>query len=159
MASFKALIGSTSYREAQAWVFVIVNAIVMTIYGLEVIANRGVLDGQGLPALAGLITVAVCTTFFTVLLIVPTAIIFNRTANEKADERDRRIHIEGRSMAFWTVFILTSLSLIAYVFHFSGDLLFHSVLMTILASQFVYAFASAVKYRRSGAPVFRKAQD
>lgn len=151
-------IGLTSYREAQAWVFVVVNAIVLTIYGLEVFSSRGLLDGQGLPALAGLIIVGVCTTFFTILLIIPTAIIFNRTANEAADERDRRIHTEGAALAFWTLFMLVGLSLIAYVFHAAGDVLFHSVLMVILVAQFTYAFAVAIKYRRSGAPFFPKVQ-
>ncbi|MEP3655047.1 MAG: hypothetical protein ABJO36_09135 [Litorimonas sp.] len=158
MTSFREFIGSTSYREAQAWVFVVVNMIVMIVYGQEVFAGNGLIDGESLPAIAGLIIVGVCTTFFTILLIVPTAIIFNRTANEAADERDKRLHTEGAALAFWMVFVLASLSLIAYVFHASGDILFHSVLMTILLAQFVYAFATGVKYRRSGAPMFQKAQ-
>jgi hypothetical protein len=152
MAFFKEFFGSTSYREAQAWVFVVVNAVVMTVYGLEIV-------GGELPALAGLIVVSVCTTFFTILLIIPTAIVFNRTANERADERDRRIHTEGAALAFWTVFVLASLSLVGYIFHASGDLLFHFILMSILAAQFIYAFSVAVKYRRSGAPLFMRAQD
>jgi len=152
MAFLKRFFVSTSYREAQAWVFVIVNAIVLTVYGLEILAG-------GLPALAGLIIVAVCTTFFTILLIIPTAIMFNRTANEKADERDRRIYTEGAALAFWTMFMLASLALAAYIFHKSGDILFHSILTSILAAQFVYAIMTALKYRWSGAPLFLRAKD
>ena len=96
---------------------------------------------------------------FTILLIVPIAILFNRTANEKADERDRRIHMEGAALAFWTVFVLAGLSLVSYVFHASGDLLFHSILMSIVGAQFVYAVSVALKYRRSGAPISMRAQD
>ena len=159
MEFFKEFFGSTSYREAQAWVFVVVNAIVLTIYGSEGLGNGGFLSGEGLSALAGIVIALVCTTFFTILLIVPTAIIFNRTANEKADERDKQIHTQGAAAAFWTIFALASLCLVAYVLHSSGDLLFHSIMMSILVAQIVFALVVAVKYRRSGAPLFLGSQD
>lgn len=159
MSYFKHIIGSIAYREAQALIFVVINLSVLTIYGSEVWSNKAMLDGAGLPAFAGLILVAICTTVFTIFLIVPTAILFNRTANEKADERDKRIYIEGRSLAFWSLFILVSVSLMAYVFHQIGDLLFHTVLMSILVAQLVYAFSIAVKYRRVGVSILPELQD
>lgn len=159
MSFFKRIIGSTSYKEIQAWVFSIINLAILSIYGSEVWAHIGSLDGNGLPAFAGLILVSICTTVFTVYLIVPTAILFHRTANERADERDRLIYMEGRALAFWTLSILVSLSLIAYVVHQIGDLLFHTVLMSILAAQLVYAFSTAVKYRKAGVSLLSDLQD
>jgi hypothetical protein len=158
MSYLRNIIGSISYREAQAWSFALINIAVLAIYSLEIWANKGIMDGEGLPAFAGLIIVAVCTTIFTILLIVPTAIIFNRTANEKADERDRRIYTEGRSRAFWVLFILGCFALIAYVFHQIGDLLFHTVLMSILIAQLVYALSIATKYRQIGVSFLSEVQ-
>lgn len=159
MNFLKRFIGASSYREAQSWVFMIVNALVIAIYTKEVLVTGGVSGDPNLPAIAGLIIVGVCTTLFTILLVIPTAIIFNRTANDRADERDKRIQAEGGALAFWTVFTLISVSLIAYAFHKTGDLLFHTVLITILIAQFVYACVSAVKYRRASPPILREAQD
>lgn len=159
MSYLNNLIGSVSFKEAQARVFVVVNIAVLAIYGTEVWANTGILDGAGLPSFAGLILVTICTTIFTIFLIIPTAIIFNRTANEKADERDKHIYMEGRSRAFWVLFLLGSLALIAYVFHQIGDLLFHTVLMSILAAQLVYAVSVAANYRQIGASILPEAQD
>jgi len=153
MFSVKEIIGSMPYREAQAWIFVIVNAIVATTYGFEVIGN------ESLPAFAGLIIVAVCTSFYTIILIIPTAIIFNRSANDGMDERDKRIRAEAGGAAFCTLLVMTGASLGGYVFHSNGDLLFHTILLTILLAHFVYALSTAVKYRRSGAPVFMTPQD
>jgi len=156
---FRRIFALVSYKEVQAWVFIVINLAVLTIYGSEIWTNGRVTDEAGLPAFAGLVIVAVCTTVFTVSLIVPMAIIFNRTANERNDERDLRIHREGRSSAFWVMFLLGCFSLVAYVFHNIGDLLFHSILVSILLSQLTYAFSTAVKYRRTGTSLFSEVQD
>lgn len=158
MSYLKNIMASLSYREAQAWIFGAINFIVLAIYTSEIWVSKAILDGAGLPAFAGLIVVAVCTTIFTIFLIIPTAILFHRSANEAADERDRRIYTEGRSRAFWVLFCLGSLALIAYIFHQKGDLLFHSVLMSIVAAQFVCAISIAVKYRKIGMPFLPEAQ-
>jgi len=156
MSSLKQIMTALSYKEVEAWVFVIVNSLVIAIYSKEVFGGSGVVNEEGLPALAGLIIVGVCTTIFTILLIIPSALIFNRTANDPADERDKQIRAEGGAIAFWTLFILTTAALVSYVAHQSGDMLFHSVLISILGAQFVYAFILALKYRRTGAPlIFR----
>lgn len=159
MTSFKEFIGSTSYREAQAWVFAIINFSILTIYISEVMENRYLLDGQGLPAFSGLILVGVCTTVFTLFLITPTAIIFHRTANDRPDERDKRFYNEAGAVAFWTLVFTVGPSLVAYVFHGLGDLLFHTVLIAILIAQLVYALSIAIKYRRSGMSFLTKDQD
>ncbi|WP_427450454.1 hypothetical protein [Litorimonas sp. WD9-15] len=158
MSALKKFVTALSYKEAQAWVFMIVNILVIAIYSKEVFSGPDVMNEAGLPAVAGLIIVGVCTTIFTILLIIPTAIIFNRTANDPADERDKKIRAEGGAVAFWTLFILTASTLISYVAHQSGDMLFHSVLIAILAAQFIFACVLAIKYRRIGAPLISREQ-
>ncbi|CAB0150774.1 hypothetical protein PSI9734_01213 [Pseudidiomarina piscicola] len=136
-----------AFREKSAWLMLVVLLLVGGYVAYTGFSYY--LTAQEVPPfLPIVIQLTVSLIAFSVIGQIVLGIAHRRTASEPADERERLITQRGQAVAGFVLAFAIITSLLHYMFHLNGDLLFFSCLISlVLAQVFEYA-VQIIGYRR-----------
>lgn len=137
-----------SFREKSAWVMAALTLLV-GLYYLHLVVGASRALGAPAPPVRIFIIYVVLFVVGSVVAQVVLAMISPREANAPADERERP---EIQRAGNWSGIVLgigAVLSLLHYLHHRDGNLLFHSVLGSLIVSQVAEYVFQIVLLRRS----------
>jgi hypothetical protein len=123
-----------SFREKSAWAMAVLTILAGLYYlNLLVAESRGL--GAPAPPAGIFVTYVVIVVIGSVAAQVALAISAPKDANAPADERERPVLQRAGNWSGVVLGLGTVTSLILYLQHGNGDLLFHCVLGSLIVSQ------------------------
>jgi hypothetical protein len=136
-----------SFREKSAWVMAVLT-ILAGLYYLNLVVGASQQLGAAAPPVGIFITYVVLIVVASVAAQVGLAAYAPKEANVPADERERPVLQRAGN---WSGLVLAAgavTSLLHYLQHGDGNLLFHTVLGSLIVSQIAeYAFQIALLRR------------
>ena len=137
-----------SFREQSAWVMAVLMALA-GLYYLNLVVGASRQFGAPAPPVGIFIVYVVLVVIVSVAAQVGLALSAPKEANAPADERERPVLQRAGNWSGIVLGIGAVTSLLYYLQHGNGNLLFHMVMGSLIVSQIAeYAFQIAL-FRRS----------
>jgi hypothetical protein len=137
------------FKEKSAWIM----AVLLTALGAAyyyVVAAISIESGQlATPMFRTIIIYTVCLIIFSVIGHTVIGILAPKEANAAADERERSIFHRAGHYSSYFMGAGVVMSLGAYMFLRSGDLLFYTVFASLMVGQIMEFVFQIIFYRTS----------
>ncbi|MGB5490951.1 MAG: hypothetical protein WBM76_09025 [Woeseiaceae bacterium] len=135
------------FQEKSAWIMAILLLIVGAAYFSAVLGAWSETGKLGEPMLPLFIAYTICLVVLAVVAQVAIAIFSPKEANVAADERERRIFDRAGHYSSYFMGAGVVMSLGAYMFVRSGDLLFYTVFASLMVGQIMEYVFQIIFYR------------
>ncbi|MFN3370374.1 MAG: hypothetical protein ACK4Z0_02475 [Sphingomonadaceae bacterium] len=143
------MLGDLSFREKSAWAMAGLFLLITLAYLVDA-QPLGWRSGVAPPVDRHLVKVAVAAIAGSIIVQAILAARHPREAERPADEREQQFALRA---SHWSGYVLAAgaiASLVNYLVHGSGDLLFHGILLSLLVATLAENLGQIWLYRRSG---------
>ncbi|UTF58967.1 hypothetical protein [Gilvimarinus sp. DA14] len=123
-----------SFQEKSAWVMLLALMLTAALYFYSVL-TLSTAEGLAPPLLPTLVVYTVVLVVIAIVGHIAAALMAPKEANAAVDEREKQIADRAESQAGRVMGFLLMLSLLVYLFTYSGHLLFYSVFASLIIGQ------------------------
>ncbi len=134
------------FQEKSAWVMLVALALTAALYFYNVL-SLSTADGLAPPLLPVLVVYTVILVVIAVVGHIAAALMSPKEANAAPDEREKQIADRAESQAGRVMGFLIMLSLVVYLFSYSGHLLFYGVFASLIIGQVAEYLLQIVYFR------------
>ncbi|PYE30867.1 hypothetical protein DFP83_11365 [Idiomarina fontislapidosi] len=136
-----------AFREKSAWLMLIITLVVGGSLTFEVVQGFNA-TSQWPPAVSVFTRLTVGFIVLSIIGQIALALFDRKSANRPADEREKRIQQRADAYSGILLGVLIVTSLITYLAHQHGDLLFLMALLSLVVAQAAEYLVEIIGYRR-----------